>query len=116
MFARRPGLFLTFAGIFGAGCLAFYRDRLGKVSFPFPEPFIYSVLIIMVIVLAYFLNMVLVFMFGGKEVSERTKDRWKEVVRARLEGSRPYFKYEDTLDRAAQVKMIFQKILFRWRD
>jgi hypothetical protein len=119
MFIRRPGVILTVAWIpVVISIPAIYKAFEGEAA-----GWLFNMLCLRAVVLRYLIwltvvygfNLLFIFASGRQEIAQKCRLRWREIINARVEGRQPLFKYEDTLDRAAQLKMGAERALFRVR-
>jgi len=119
MFIRRPSVILTLAWI----PVVISVPAIYRALEPEAGGWLFNMLCLRAVVLRYLIwltvvygfNLLFIFASGTQEIAERSRLRWKEIINARVERRQPLFKYEDTLDRAAQLKMAAQRALFRVR-
>jgi hypothetical protein len=135
VFIRRPGVVLAVSGLLGGAASSIRAKVEGSACPKLPasaahwlvqheldRPACWVLIFIVVllpVVLAFLLvsviNTILIFGTGRQELSERTRGRWRQALTARMDGREPHFRYEDTLDRAAQLKMAMQRLAYRLR-
>jgi hypothetical protein len=61
----------------------------------------------------YVLDLILIFLFAGVELSERVKLKWRGIINARLKGEDPPCSFKDMIDDAALLKIALQRLTFR---
>lgn len=121
MFIRHQGVVLGLAGIpVTVSMHSIFRDYGVSAAGLLLYMLCLRAVIVRYLIWAAFIyasNLVLIFAFGRDEVAGRSKQRWKELLKAQMNGNEgPSFSYQDTIDRAVQLKMGAERLAFRWRS